>query len=161
MHWNNYTITGSYTTRFQKQSENENSSRLGSWNHTTHLRTSRVRAMWPCCWKENDLSHPHTVTCSWFKDIGKDAGLPEPKSHALGFARKQEVGVKEYGSLASQQEIGILSQVSHIWGSPPNIQLRYELQDDMSAGHWKAGNTFHWVMGCWPHKAVSPHPHFN
>lgn len=60
--------------------------------------------------------------------------MPEPKSHALGFARKQEVGVKEYGSLASQQEIGILSQVSHIWGSPPNIQLRYELQDDMSAG---------------------------
>ena len=111
---------GSYTTRFQKQSGNENSSRLGSWNHTTHLRTSRVRCMWPCCWEENDLNHPHTVTYSWFKDIGKDAGLPEPKSHALGFARKQEVGVKEYGSLASQQEIGTLSQVSTHMGESPN-----------------------------------------
>lgn len=60
--------------------------------------------------------------------------MPEPNSHALGFARKQEVGVKEYGSLASQEDIGTLSQVSTHMRSLPNIQLRYELQDDMGAG---------------------------
>ena len=42
--------------------------------------------------------------------------------------------MEEYGSLASQEDIGTLSQVSTHMGSPPNIQLRHELQDDMGAG---------------------------
>lgn len=60
--------------------------------------------------------------------------MTEPKPHASGFARKQEVGVKNLGVWLLRGKMRTISQVYTHLGSTPNRSLENSLQDDISAG---------------------------
>lgn len=60
--------------------------------------------------------------------------LIEPESHALGFVRKQEVGVKNICLWLTSGRWEFSPKSPHIWGVSPNRKLGYELQDDIGAG---------------------------
>lgn len=120
--------------------------------------TGRVWCMWPCCWEENDLSHLHTVTCSWFKDTGKNAWLTEPKSHALSFARKQEVRVKNIGLWLPNGRWEPSPKSPHIWQVLQTEELGTYCKMILTSGKREIIAPGDGLLTAQSYK---PHPHFN